>query len=359
MAQMTQIDHVLGKARVGAPKLLVVVDTEEEFDWSKPHSRAETRVDHMRHQDRAQAIFERYNIAPTYVVDYPVASQEMGFRALREWLVEGKCHIGAHLHPWVNPPFDEELSARNSYPGNLPAALEREKLRRLTELIAENFGRRPTIYRAGRYGIGPATGSILEELGYEIDTSVVPSTDFRRDGGPDFSNFDVDPFWFGPSRQVLEVPLTVAWHGYLNGLGMRLQPSLMSDIGLRLHLPGVFARLGLLERIRLTPEGASFAELKRLVDVMLAAGKWLFVFSYHSPSVFPGNTPYVRDDAELQRFLALINQFCTYFCGDCGGEGTTPDEILRSCQARDSKPVVLARAPRVPRVQAEFGGHHA
>jgi hypothetical protein len=311
----------------GAPKLLVVVDTEEEFDWSKPHSRAETRVDHIKHQDRAQNIFERYGVRPTYVVDYPVASQEAGYQPLRDWLVGDKCQIGAHLHPWVNPPFDEELSLGNSYPGNLPPALEKAKLACLTTLIEANFGVRPTIYRAGRYGIGPATGAILEELGYEIDSSVVPYTNFRRDQGPDFSDFDTGPFWFGPKERVLEMPLTVAWYGQLNGFGKQLQPFLMSTLGLALHLPGLLARSRLLERIRLTPEGASFAELKRLLDAMLSAGERLFIFSYHSPSLVPGNTPYVGTESELQRFLALIDQFCEYFFGRCGGEASTPQEV--------------------------------
>src|SRR5579863_3484068 len=130
-----QSSRLVSAPPIGAPRLLVVVDTEEEFDWSRPLSRAETRVDHIRHQDRTQRIFERYGIVPTYVVDYPVASQESGFRPLREWRRDGKCRIGAHLHPWVNPPFEEELSPHNSYPGNLSPALEKAKLARLTETI--------------------------------------------------------------------------------------------------------------------------------------------------------------------------------------------------------------------------------
>jgi hypothetical protein len=323
----------LSEGDTGPPRLLVVVDTEEEFDWSRPHSRSEIGVDHIKHQDRAQAILERYGVRPTYVVDYPVASQEQGYRLLREWLADGRCGIGAHLHPWVNPPFVEEVSVRNSYPGNLPYELERAKLLRLTETIEANFGRRPTVYRAGRYGIGPATSGILEELGYQIDTSVVPLTDFTPDGGPDFTAFDVDPFWFGPSERVLEVPLTVAWYGRWRRFGPVLQPWLSLGAAMRLHLPGVFARLHLLERIRLTPEGTNFAELKRLTDTLLAAGQRLFVFSYHSPSVVPGNTPYVRSDAELQSFLALIDRFCEYFFGSCKGEPSTPHDVRALCEA--------------------------
>jgi len=318
------------------PKLVVIVDTEEEFDWSKPHSRDQISVGHIKHHHRTQSIFERYGVRPTYVVDFPVASQEAGYRVLREWLEDGKCQIGAHLHPWVNPPFDEPLSARNSFPGNLPAELERKKLAVLTDTVEANFGIRPTVYRAGRYGIGANTGGILEALGYEVDSSVVPYTNFAPDAGPDFMDFDASPFWFGPTNSVLEIPLTVEWHGRLRRYGADYQRYLMSKLGLKLHLPGILARLHLSERIRLTPEGTTLAELKRLVDTMLETGHRHFVFSFHSPSVAPGNTPYVRSDEELRRFLTLIDEFCAYFFGERGGEATTPTDLRRDWERHRS-----------------------
>jgi hypothetical protein len=309
------------------PRLVVVVDTEEEFDWRQPFSRSATEVSHIKQQYRTQQILERYRIKPLYAVDFPIASQEQAYRPLREWLENGLCDIGAHLHPWVNPPHEEELSARNSFPGNLPEQLEHEKLRQLTDTIAINFGRRPTAYRAGRYGIGPATGSALEEHGYHIDTSIVPFTDFGDMAGPDFSSATRDLFWFGPTSSVLEVPVTVGRCGILRDNGDSLQSSLMSGLGSRFHLPGVFARLGLFERIRLTPEGVSFAALKRLTDTLLASGNRIFLLSYHSPSVVPGNTPYVRNDAELEQFLRVIDRYCEYFMTACGGVGSTLEEI--------------------------------
>src|SRR5579864_247576 len=98
---------------VKAPQLFVVVDTEEEFDWSKPHSRGETCVSHVRQLGRAQRIFEKYAVRPTYVVDYPIASQSAAYEPLREWFSAGTCEIGAHLHPWVNPP-DRKSTRLNS-----------------------------------------------------------------------------------------------------------------------------------------------------------------------------------------------------------------------------------------------------
>src|SRR3546814_19964528 len=63
-----------------------------------------------------------------------------------------------------------------------PPELARVKLTALTQAIAESFGTRPLVYKAVRYGVGPATAGILEALGYRIDVSVVPFTDFSDDG---------------------------------------------------------------------------------------------------------------------------------------------------------------------------------
>ncbi|MEX2454761.1 MAG: glycosyltransferase, partial [Rhodospirillaceae bacterium] len=165
-------DWTVADTGSGVPLLLVTVDTEEEFPWNEPVSRAHTSTRAIAAQGQAHRIFEKYGIRPTYVVDFPVASQDSGYMPHKELHDSGLCQIGTHLHPWVNPPFDEEVCNRNSYPGNLPRVLERAKLERLTGEVEEKFGFRPTIYKAGRYGVGPATADILADLEYRIDTSV-------------------------------------------------------------------------------------------------------------------------------------------------------------------------------------------
>jgi hypothetical protein len=74
----------------------------------------------MRHIGRAQSVFDEYGIAPNYVIDYPIACQDVAIGPLKSFADTGRALIGAHLHPWVSPPHVEELNARNSYPGNLP-----------------------------------------------------------------------------------------------------------------------------------------------------------------------------------------------------------------------------------------------
>src|SRR5262249_23085687 len=97
-------------------KIVVIVDTEEDFDWSGAFSRENTTVRSMSWIGRIQDIFDAYNITPIYAIDYPVASQPDGYRPLQEIYVSGRCLIGAHLHPWVNPPFEEPVTCYNSFP---------------------------------------------------------------------------------------------------------------------------------------------------------------------------------------------------------------------------------------------------
>lgn len=328
------------------PLLLVVVDTEEEFDWSRPHARENTHVTAIGAQGRAQEIFADHAITPTYVIDYPVASSPAAVAALRVFADAGHCRIGAHLHPWVNPPYTEPLNARNSYPGNLSADLEREKLRILTETIADGFGTRPIVYKAGRYGVGPATARILEELGYLIDVSVVPFTSFAGDGGPDFSAAAFDPSWFGSNGKLLEIPLSCGFYGLFRSLGPALFPHLTSDVGMRLRLPGVLARSGLLERIRLTPEGVDLAANIRLVRSLYSQGCRIFSFTYHSPSLVPGMTPYVRSEQQLSEFLRTMDRFFAFFRSDLGGRPSDPLEVYDLLRRQD-RPVEAAAARRM------------
>ena len=135
------------------------------------------------------------------------------------------------------------------------------------------------------------------------------------------------PYWFGRSRGLLEIPMTVGFVGALAGAGNHIYRHLGSRLGMRFHVPGMFSRLRLFERIRLTPEGHSFEELRRLTEAMLATGHRVFSFTYHSPSLEPGHTPYVRDHADLERFLACFDRYFDFFMRELGGRPATPGEI--------------------------------
>lgn len=87
------------------PILLVVVDTEEEFDWSRPFDRDSVGTASIPAQDHAHAVFDKYGIVPTYVLDHAVARSAPAATYLRRLVDAGRAHFGTHCHPWVTPPL--------------------------------------------------------------------------------------------------------------------------------------------------------------------------------------------------------------------------------------------------------------
>jgi glycosyltransferase involved in cell wall biosynthesis len=301
------------------PVLITTIDAEEDFDWTRPFSPASADVTSMRSQHRAHRVMERFGAIPTYMVDYPVASQDTGRAPLKELLQSGACEIGAQLHPWVTPPLVEYVSAHNSYPGNLPAALEFAKIQTLTGELEAAFGIRPRIFRAGRYGVGPNTGGILSHFGYEADSSVVPYWNFASEGGPDFRDFTAHPYWIDHEGGILELPVSASIVGRAAELPHAVKARFFGRASELAGLPSIMARLDLLERIKLTPEGITIQEAKRLVRHMAGLGHKVFVLTYHSPSLEPGNTPYVRTADDLVKFLDWLSEFYDFFTREIGG----------------------------------------
>ena len=327
----------------GRPLLAVVVDAEEEFEWAEPLAPQPRGTASIKAQRAAHTLFAHYGIKPTYLVTYPLASEAAAIGVLREYLADGLCDIGAQLHPWVTPPFSQGQSEAQSYPGNLPEAVEREKLSRLTDAIELAFGKRPTAYKAGRYGFGPHTAALLEDAGYEIDTSLIPRTSYAESGGPDFSGYDYRPFWFGTQRRLLELPVTRALTGALSKQMPWLHQMAERRPWRSLHAGGLLARAGLVERITLSPEGSDLAAMCRLTRALLAGGARVLTLSYHSPSLEPGHTPYVRNERDLAIFLDRISGFLSFFRDEIGGEFLTIAETR--ARLLGAMPAGAAQAP--------------
>ena len=306
-------------------RFAIFVDTEEEFDWSRPFDRMARGTGHMAALPAAHARFAAAGVPLTYLVDHPIVTAPRAIDALREALADGRSAIGTQLHPWVNPPFDEEVNGFNSFTGNLPIELQKSKLAVLTETIAAAFGVRPIAYRAGRYGIGPGTMRLLAELGYRIDCSMRPAYSYSAEGGPDFSAVPAHAFRVDG---LIELPFTTIF----TGAARRHGPALYRRLARVPRGIGIAARLGLLSRVSLTPEDMPLAETQEAVRVAMGEGVRLLNFGFHSPSLEPGHTPYVRTAADLAAFhrwwdgmLALLDRL--------GIRPASLAEIVSACDA--------------------------
>ncbi|THD36545.1 MAG: WalW protein [Sphingomonas sp.] len=275
-------------------RFVVFVDVEEEFDWDLPLSRDNRSVEAVAALPDAHARFAAAGVPLALMLDHPVASDARA----ADWigpLLTGGSLVGAQLHPWVTPPLDEALVPRNSFAGNLPRALEAAKLDALTDAIATAFGARPTAYRAGRYGLGPQTFELLAGRGYRLDSSMRPGFDYAPQGGPDYGAIGNQAFHIGG---LIELPSTTVFTGLARGGGMGLYRAGGSVPKGR----ALLARTRLLQRIPLTPEGIPIAEALEAVRAAVGDGIRVLSFAFHSPSLVPGHTPYVRYADDLRAF---------------------------------------------------------
>ena len=307
------------------PRLAVFVATEEEFDWQGGFDRGAVSTTAIDGLELGQRVFDEFGVRPTYGLDYPVAEQHGAlFRRLHG---EGRVAIGSHLHPWVNPPHDEQVDNHNSYPSHLPPELERAKLAALTDRIELEVGVRPRVYQAGRFGIGPHSLRALAELGYRVDVSVAPPFDYRYLGGPDYSTFPCELGWAAEPGGLLCAPVTGAFVGRL-GAGARTAYRLATHPRLGfLRMPGILSRSGLLDRLRLSPEGFEAKDMMRLVRFLARRGERAFTFYFHSTSLVAGHTEFVRSDADRERFFDETRRFLDFFLGPFGGVAATHEEV--------------------------------
>jgi len=154
--------------------------------------------------ERLQAAAKDYGVIVTYLLQPVVLFSDECSQYFRS--LDG-CDIGSHLH-------GEYIGPAARYPGpdfsgcdpseqqrDYSVETERGKMKSLTDLFRNQLGFAPQSFRAGRFGLGDFSLSILSDMGYLVDSSIVPrwkrfkkihSTEpFRRDG-------------------VIEVPITVS-----------------------------------------------------------------------------------------------------------------------------------------------------
>lgn len=307
------------------PQLIIVIDTEEEFDWSQPPERNNIAVSAMSKIHLVQDVFNEYGIVPCYVVDYPIASQEDAYAPLKEFLDNKQCEIGAHCHPWVNPPFDEQVTISNMYPGNLGYDTEKNKIAQLQQQIAQSFEIQTEIYKAGRYGVGENTTRILEELGFSVDLSICSAFDYRSDGGPDFSDSLTEPYWFGTNNKLLEIPLSGAFVGLAGSLSKTLY-NISGHLN-KIKARGVLSKLSIVDRLMLSPEGYTTQEHIKLTRFLMNNGVRTFTWNFHSPTVVPNMTMYTSNNKQVEQFLDSFRRYFDFFLGELSGVATTPLQL--------------------------------
>jgi hypothetical protein len=292
-------------------RFVITIDTEED-DWGDYH-RATYGVENIARIPSLQRVFSDRGVRPTYLVSYAVATDPRAIELLAGYKAQGLCEIGTHPHPWNTPPLEEERNVRNSFISNLPAELQYRKLKTLHDAISMNFGT-PTSFRSGRWGFNEDVARNLIRLGYQIDSSLSPLSDWTEGGGPDYRRQSLDPFIYrleaappGQAGSLLEVPPTIdfvqSWRTLAGGAYWRM---IRSPMGAK--IAAGLGRIGVLNHVCLSPETHSSSQMISLVSALLERGTRVFNMFFHSPSVLPGCSPFVRTEADALAFVDRVER---------------------------------------------------
>ncbi len=298
-------------------KLLITIDTEED-NWSR-YRTIENPVENIERIEKLQTLFDRYGVKPTYLLSYPVATNPRSVAILNSIQVEGHCEIGSHCHPWNTPPFDEEINEQNSMLCNLPEELQYEKLKSLHEVICHNFGTPPVSFRAGRWGFNTEVARSLTRLGYRTESSVTPYCDWGEYRGPDFSTHDPQPFRFNPESlspqaggSLLQIPASIGFLQQNFQFCHRLSQQFETSFYNKMHIKGILRRLGLLNKVWLSPEHADAATMIKFAQRMMKKNYPCLNMTFHSTSLLAGLSPFVTTEQDEIRFLQRIERFLKF-----------------------------------------------
>jgi len=229
----------------------------------------------------------------------------------------GFCEIGAHLHPWNTPPFLEEKNNKNTMIGNLPYDVQARKIRALTGQIEKRFGTKPKCFRAGRFGLGKETVGSLIDHGYLVDTSVTPFTSWECYEGPSFLKSPFRPFLLdkdgnmttcADAQKIIEVPITIGYNRWPFEKYVKLD-KFFDKTPKFLHARGMASRLNYLKKICLMPEVDSANNMLNLTKLLLDHRMRILNMTFHSNSLVPGLTPFVRNENDLNTFYGRIETY--------------------------------------------------
>ncbi|BHH86295.1 polysaccharide deacetylase family protein [Desulforhopalus sp. 52FAK] len=295
---------------------IVTIDTEED-NWSK-YSVNENPVSNIEKVISLQKLFDKYQIRPTYLITYPVATNTRSVEILKTIQDAGKCEIGMHCHPWNTPPFDKEriIQKEATMLCNLPEKLVLEKMKILHNTISKNFSAAPTSFRAGRWGFGPAVAKALVQLNFHVDSSVLPYVNWKNSHGPDYSDYSPSIFNFGSegfvkqrSGPLLEVPATVGFLQKNFSLCQKLTKSLDNSLAKITKTNSILEKLQLLNKVWLSPEKDDPKEIVKLARRMAKSKYQCINLFFHSTSLKAGLSPFVKKFEDEITLMKNIESF--------------------------------------------------
>ncbi|WP_246223202.1 polysaccharide deacetylase family protein [Alteromonas profundi] len=319
------------------------IDTEEEWSWEEGFPERDFELTNIKKIPQLQQLFHQLGIRPTYLVDYAVADDEASVATLKPYIDEGACEMGAHLHPWCNPPYFGPTDDKGSHVVNLPETQVKQKLDALLEKLQQQFHVAPNSFRTGRWGIDEKTLKLLAARGITVDSSVYPyykTKYFDCYGGPLLPYWPAykDPLAQSDQRDIFELPVTVGFNRKNFAMANRIHQLLCAYPLRWLRSVGVAWHTRVLRKIYLCPELSKPEDMKTLVKRALDNDYPILHMFMHSSSLVDNENSFVAQENAFNAIAGSIKEVVEYISSERKVRFCTVSEAATLLQTNQKKP---------------------
>jgi hypothetical protein len=310
---------------------LLSVDTEEEWDWDGPFPESDFSVENLHMLPAFQAFCEKKSLRPCYFVDYAAAVGLVKQTAFLARMLKGKCELGAHLHPWANPPFYGKPTEESSHVINLPLKQVEDKLDVLLDIFSQRLAYTPKAFRTGRWGISEDIMNLLYLRGFNIDSSVYP---FYRNEYFDCYGSPLVPYWpatdnvlkSGTQRNILEVPVTVGFNRTPFETAAKVHDASETSMLQAMKTTAMLWHSKLLRKIYFSPEVTSSQDMITLADSAIENGHQCLHMYFHSSNLISNGTGFLKSDKPFELICERISEVLNHLHNEYDVNFMTPSE---------------------------------
>jgi hypothetical protein len=303
--------------------LTITIDTEADCsaDWTGAVPEGYRNIEALR--ARLLPVLGRYNAPATLMLNADIIERDSPSLECERLFRDAGWELGAHLHGEFLEPHRTLRSPAGKrlkdFQCGYDPEIERAKMQNLTAMFLQRFGRRPTCFRAGRFGANRTTFEICLDLGYEVDTSVVPGALLQEgEAVADFRAFDTKPCIAASraGKRLVEIPVTVK-SGLMKPIS-RIRKRRKEPVGdyfdkwASRFSYGVNCLMRPLNRsIWLRPSYSSAAEMihiLRWLDARNTTHSVVANMMFHSNELMAGASPYNSSEDEVEAFLERVRE---------------------------------------------------
>ncbi|MBU5477604.1 hypothetical protein KQI69_00095 [Eubacterium sp. MSJ-13] len=268
---------------------IITIDTEGDNLWNVKNTDAKIRGITNKNAEyivRFQELCEKYNFIPTYLTNYEMSNAQPFIEMATYGNKYGCLEIGMHMHAWNSPPYYPLKFANggnNSYLGEYPKKIIRDKLCFLYDHLCKVFQAEITSHRGGRWYLNDYIIKCLEELGIFVDCSITPKVTWRDNVG--YTKYSNGRSWSIYKDKVCKLKYKNIFYGKCNII----------------EVPMTIRKNSKNEKIWMRPNGKNLKDLLWLIDDNYKSDCNYMEFMLHSSELMPGGSPTFKNTRDIER----------------------------------------------------------